>query len=366
MNRFAGIVQKEVRHILRDRRTLLILIGMPIIQILLFGFAISNEIRQASIAIYNRSQSTFSHDLVNALVSSDRFRMSAEVHRYEEVHDMFRRGKARVAVVIAADAERALERGESAVQIITDASDPNTASTLAAWAESIVRSTAAARLRRPPAAAVAVQTRMLFNPEVRSEPLFIPGLMSVLLMLVSAMMTSISIAREKELGTMEVLLTSPINPFLIVMGKVIPYLALGAFNASAIVALGYTVFNVTVQGSLLLLCAEIMLFLLTTLSLGIMISSVSNSQQTAMMISLMGLMLPTIILSGFIFPIENMPLPLRVVSSILPARWFNDIARGIMLKSMNFEMLWQQTAILFGMTCVYIAVGIKRFKLRLE
>jgi ABC-2 type transport system permease protein len=121
-----------------------------------------------------------------------------------------------------------------------------------------------------------------------------------------------------------------------------------------------------VQGSLLLLCAEIMLFLLTTLSLGIMISSVSNSQQTAMMISLMGLMLPTIILSGFIFPIENMPLPLRVVSSILPARWFNDIARGIMLKSMNFEMLWQQTAILFGMTCVYIAVGIKRFKLRLE
>jgi ABC-2 type transport system permease protein len=190
--------------------------------------------------------------------------------------------------------------------------------------------------------------------------------MTVILMLVSAMMTSISITREKELGTMEILLVSPLKPFQVIIGKVFPYIFLSIINAIVIVGLGYFVFKMPINGSIFLLAFESILFIISALSLGILISTVSNSQQTAMMLSLMGLMLPVIILSGFIFPINSMPLPMQIISNIIPAKWFIIIVKAIMLKGVGIQYIWKETLILIGMTVFFIAVSIKKYKIRLE
>ncbi len=210
------------------------------------------------------------------------------------------------------------------------------------------------------------QTQLFYNPELKSVFTFVPGVMTVILMLVSAMMTSISITREKELGTMEILLVSPLKPIQVIIGKVFPYIFLSIINAVVIVSLGFFVFKMPIEGSLFLLAFESVLFIITALSLGILISTVSNSQQTAMMISLFGLMLPVIILSGFIFPISSMPLPMQIISNIIPAKWFIIIIKGILLKGVGLNVLWKETLILVGMTAFFIVLSIKKYKIRLE
>ena len=211
-----------------------------------------------------------------------------------------------------------------------------------------------------------MQTRMLYNAELKSVFNFVPGVMTVILMLVSAMMTSISITREKELGTMEVLLVSPLKPFQVIIGKVFPYVFLSIINAVVIVSMGYFIFGMPIRGSLFLLAFESILFIITALSLGILISTVSNSQQTAMMLSLMGLMLPVIILSGFIFPISSMPLPMQIMSNIIPAKWFIIIVKSIMLKGVGISYIIKETLILTLMTLIFIGLSIKNYKTRLE
>jgi ABC-2 type transport system permease protein len=196
--------------------------------------------------------------------------------------------------------------------------------------------------------------------------MFVPGVMTVILMLVSAMMTSISITREKELGTMEILLVSPLKPIQVIAGKVIPYVFLSVINAIVIILLSIFVFKMPVQGSLLLLGFESVLFIITALALGILISTISATQQTAMMVSLMGLMLPVIILSGFIFPIESMPLPLQIISNIIPAKWFIIILKAIMIKGVGLAYIWKETIILLGMTLFFILLSTKKYKIRLE
>ena len=196
--------------------------------------------------------------------------------------------------------------------------------------------------------------------------MFVPGVMTIILMLVSAMMTSISITREKELGTMEILLVSPLKPIQVIIGKVFPYIFLSIINAVVIVILSIFIFKMPVQGSLFLLAMESILFIISALALGILISTISATQQTAMMISLMGLMLPVILLSGFIFPISSMPLPLQIISNIIPAKWFIIIIKGIMLKGVGLQFIWKETLILLGMTVFFIALSVKKYKIRLE
>lgn len=208
--------------------------------------------------------------------------------------------------------------------------------------------------------------KMLFNPELKSVFMFVPGIITILLMLVSAMMTSISIAREKEMGTMEVLLVSPLKPIQIVVGKVIPYVLLSFVNAITILVMAFFVFGMPIEGSLVLLLAESLLFIIMALSLGIFISTISNNQQTAMMISMFALLLPTILLSGFIFPIENMPVVLQYLSNIMPPRWFIIIVKDIMLKGVGLAHVWQETLILLGMCFFFIALSVKKFKIRLD
>jgi ABC-2 type transport system permease protein len=290
------------------------------------------------------------------------------IEREADIASVFQKGHVKAVLNFERDFSKNLIKDRKAtIQIITDATDPNTANTIRNYVNAILQQYQK-QLNKDITIAYQImpQTRMVYNPELKSVYMFVPCVMTIILMLVSAMMTSISITREKELGTMEILLVSPIKPFQVIIGKVFPYIFLSIINAVVIVLLSIFVFKMPIQGSLFLLALESILFIISALALGILISTISATQQTAMMISLMGLMLPVILLSGFIFPISSMPMPLQIISHIIPAKWFIIIIKGIMLKGVGLEYLWKETLILLGMTVFFIALSVKKYKIRLE
>ncbi|NND72863.1 MAG: ABC transporter permease [Rhodothermales bacterium] len=367
MSTFLGFIRKEFFHIFRDRRTLLILFGMPVVQLILFGYAIRNEINDVQVTIVDQSSDVVSTRLVQKILASPYFEAAEHRHYVGDIERGFRRGTIKEAIVIGPGfAERLQRDGHVTIQILTDATDPNTANTILSYTNAIV--TDFARDYQPlagDAALIIPETRMRFNPELKSVILFVPGLIALILMLVCALMTSITITREKEVGTMEILLVSPLRPSQIIIGKVLPYLALSFLNVVSILVLARFTFNVPVRGSVTLLLAECLLFIVCALALGILISTRTSSQQTAMMISLAGLLLPTVILSGFIFPISSMPDVLQYVSHIVPAKWFLRIIRGIMIKGVGIEYVWKETLILTGMTLAFLVISVRNFKIRL-
>jgi len=368
MKRFIGFVKKEFYHIFRDKRSLFILFGMPVAQILLFGFAITNEINNVDIAIFDKSKDATTQEIIQKIAASKYFSIKQQITNEAEIETVFQKGKVLAVLVFEKDFKKNLTKDNTAkVHVITDATDPNTANSITNYISAIIGSYQK-EINKNSTLEYQIDTksRMVYNPELKSVFMFVPGVMTIILMLVSAMMTSISITREKELGTMEILLVSPLKPFQVIIGKVIPYIFLSIINAVVIVILSIFIFKMPVQGSLFLLALESVLFIITSLSLGILISTVSATQQTAMMISLMGLMLPTILLSGFIFPISSMPLPLQVISNIIPAKWFILILKGIMLKGVGLAFIWKETLILIGMTLFFIALSVKKYKIRLE
>lgn len=368
MKRFIGFIKKEFYHIIRDKRSLFILLGMPIVQIILFGFAITNEINNVDIAILDHSKDVTTQEIINKIASSKYFSIKEYIANETEIERSFKKGKIKAVLIFEKDFSKKLTKENNAtIQIITDASDPNTANTISNYINSILRNYQQQINKNIHLAyQINPNTKMIFNPELKSVFMFVPGVMTIILMLVSAMMTSISISREKEFGTMEVLLVSPLKPFQVIIGKVVPYILLSIFNATVIVLLSILVFEMPIEGSLLFLVAENILFIVTSLSLGILISTVSENQQKAMMISLVTLMLPTIILSGFIFPISSMPWILQAITNIIPAKWFVIILKGIMLKGVGITYLWKETLILIGMTLFFIMLSIKKYKIRLE
>ena len=368
MKRFTGLIKKEFYHIFRDRRSLIILFGMPVVQILLFGFAITNEINNVNIAILDHSKDATTREIIEKISASKYFSITQFVDKTSDMPAVFEKGKVKAILNFEKDFENKLITEKKAkVQIITDATDPNTANTITNYVNGILQN-----YQREKNSALQVpfqivpRLRMVYNPELKSVFMFVPGVMTIILMLVSAMMTSISITREKEVGTMETLLVSPLRPFQVIAGKVFPYILLSIINAIVIILLSIFVFRMPVQGSLFLLGLESILFIITSLALGILISTISTSQQTAMMISLMGLMLPVILLSGFIFPISSMPVILQVLSNIIPAKWFIIIIKGIMLKGVGLQYVWKETLILLGMTLLFIGLSVKKYKIRLE
>ncbi|MEZ4774147.1 MAG: ABC transporter permease [Bacteroidia bacterium] len=368
MKRFLGFVRKEFFHIFRDRRTLLILFGMPLVQILLFGYAVTNEIREAHIAVLDQSKDEVTHEIVEKILASGYFILESNLDAEKDIEPAFQSGRIKLAIVFEEGfAQKLQHNGTAAIQILADATDPNTANTLVSYTSAILQDYQR-KLNETASIPIVIlpEARMRYNPQQKGVFLFVPGLISIILMLVSAMMTSISITREKEMGTMEVLLASPMRPFQIILGKVTPYVMLSLINAIVILLLGNFVFGVPVQGSVVLLLSESMLFILSALALGILISTIAKSQQVALMISLMGLMLPTILLSGFMFPIENMPQILQVISNVIPAKWFVIIVKGIMLKGAGMDLLWQETLILIGFTMFFMMVSVRKFKIRLE
>lgn len=368
MKRFFGFVKKEFYHIFRDYRTLIILFGMPIAQVLLFGFAINTDLKDAKIAILDNSKDEITRRLTQKIISSGYFILNENLTSASEIEKSFKTGKIKEVIIFQEDfAERYYKNGKASVQIIADASDPNNANLLVNYTSGIINNFQLELMREQKLPyQITPEVRLRYNPELKSVFMFVPGIITMLLMLVCAMMTSISIAREKELGTMEVLLVSPLKPLQILAGKVIPYVLLSFINAVTIIMLGKWVFGMPVSGSYFNLFLVSIIFIVTALSLGIFISTVANSQMTAMLMSLVGLLLPTILLSGFIFPTENMPWILNLLSNIVPAKWFIIILKSIMLKGLGLQYVWKELLILLFMIFVLIMISMKKFKIRLE
>lgn len=368
MKRFIGFVKKEFYHIFRDKRSMFILFGMPIAQIMLFGFAITNDINNVKIAILDKSKDTETQKIIQKISNSNYFNIIQEITTESQIESAFKKGKVKAVLVFEKNFSKHLQTQKNGkLQVITDATDPNMANVISNYVTSILQNFIQEKKKKiKPTYQIQSQTLLYYNSEMKSVFTFLPGVMTVILMLVSAMMTSISITREKELGTMEILLVSPLKPFQVIIGKVFPYIFLSLINATVILLLGFFVFKMPIEGNLFLLGIESVLFIICSLSLGILISTLSNSQQTAMMISLFGLMLPVILLSGFIFPISSMPLPLQIISNIIPAKWFIIIIKAIMLKGSGIAIIWKETLIIIGMTVFYTVISIKKYKIRLE
>jgi len=368
MKQFFSFVKKEFHHILRDRQTFFILLGMPLVQIIIFGFALTNEVKNANFVVLDGANDAASQQLIAEISASRYFSFNKNVYSYKDIENIFQRDEAKVAIVFPPSFASDLQHFNKAqVQIIADAADPNTATTLTNYLSAIVRDYQMRLTQNTELPyTISIQQRMLYNPQLKGAYNFVPGVMAMVLMLVCTMMTAITIVREKERGTMEVLLVSPIQPVKIIIAKAVPYLLLSIFNIVSILLLSVFVLDVPIKGNLILLMSEGILFIITCLSFGLLISNVTDSQQTAMFISLIGMFLPTIMLSGFMFPIENMPLPLRIFSNIVPAKWFYTIVKSVMIKGLGIKFIWKETLILLGMTLLLLGLSLKNFKIRLQ
>jgi len=367
MKQFISFVKKEFFHIWRDKKTLLILLGMPIVQIVIFGFALTNEVKNSKIAVLDQSKDESTISLISQIRASRYFELEKDLQTYRQVEEEFHKGKIKMAVIFPRNfGDDLLHFNKAQVQLIGDATDPNTANQLANYASAIIRDFQD-RITNNKKLPYTIETemRMLYNPQLKGAFNFVPGVMAMVLLLVCTMMTAITIVKEKELGTMEVLLVSPMRPQLVVLAKAVPYLLLSTINITSILLLSVFVLEVPINGSLVLLGGESILFTLVSLSLGLLISSASATQQTAMFITLVALFLPTVMLSGFMFPIANMPWPLRVISNIVPAKWFYNIVKSVMIKGVGLGVIWKESLILAGMMLFFLTMAVKRYKIRL-
>lgn len=366
MKQFIYFIKKEFIHIFRDTKSLIILFALPIIQIILFGFALTNEIKNVNFAVYDNSKSDTSLRLINKIDATDYFTLHKYLNNPDDIEAILQSNKVKFVLVIDEDFSRLYPHEKQGdIQLLLDASDPNIATNIRGYLQNIITTFSEEELPLSEQLHLAT-TKMYYNPELKSVYLFIPGLMAFILTLISAFMTSITLTKEKELGNMEILLISPLKPYQIIIGKVIPYALLSMINIANILLLGTFVFGMPLQGSLLLLLLESILFLLNSLSLGILISSFTSSRQVAMMVALAGLLLPTMLLSGFMFPINNMPLPLQYFSKIVPATHYIIILKGIMIKGVGLQYLYKETLILALLTIFFIIISIKKFNVRLD
>jgi ABC-2 type transport system permease protein len=352
---------------LRDYRTVIIIFGIPVVQLMLFGHVIKTEIKNAPVAVIDPSNDEVSTALTNKILSSGYFRLEQELQSVSQIESLFKKGKVKLVLVFEDRfGEKFQKTGSAGIQIITDASEPNTAMILENYTRAIVNAYLSEQSISGVKMPLTIEHRMFYNEQLRSVNMFVPGIIVLILMLISALMTSVSITREKELGTMEVLLVSPLRPIQIILGKVIPYLTLAFLNSIVIIGVGYFVFHVPVRGSIFLIFGLCLLFILLALTIGIFISTVTKTQQAAMLTSLAGLMLPTILLSGFIFPIENMPKVLQYLSIVMPPRWFLTALKDVMLKGVGVGYIWQEILILSGMLFGFILLSVKKFQIRLS
>lgn len=366
-SQFLSFVRKEFYHILRDKRTLFILLVMPVVEIIIFGFALSNEVKNSSVAVLDLSKDDQSRQLIEEIDASNYFTVHRRLESEKQIDPEFKKGKTKMVLVVPPHFSEDLRHlNKVQVQLIADASDPNVANTLSNYATAIIlnyQDRINQGLKLP--YTIKTEYRMLYNPQLKGAYSFVPGVMSMVLMLICTMMTAITIVKEKELGTMEVMLVSPVQPLKIVLAKAVPYLLLSIVNISSILMLSVFVLDVPINGSIVLLVLESVLFILTCLALGLLISTATDSQQTAMFISLTGMFLPTVMLSGFMFPVENMPIPLQVLSNIVPAKWFYNIVKSVMIKGVGIESVWKETLILTGMMLSLLLLSIRKFKIRL-
>lgn len=346
---------------------MLILLGMPVMQIILFGFAITTEVKNVRLAVLDPSNDVVTRKIIDRLDASEYFTVSQILHSPQEMEEAFRKNEVDMAVVFGERFSERLYTGDAQVQLIADATDPNMATTQANYATGII--TAVGQELLPPhvsASGIIPDIKLLYNPQMRSAYQFVPGVMGLILMLICAMMTSISIVREKETGTMEILLVSPVKPLFVILSKAVPYFVLSFINLTTILLLSVYVLHVPIAGSLCGLIMISLLFIFVSLALGLLISSVTRTQVAAMLASGLILMMPTMILSGMIFPVESMPLPLRVIADVIPARWYIQAVRKLMIEGVPVALVLKEAAILAVMAAVLITISFKKFKNQLE
>lgn len=367
MKQFLTFVRKEFYHVFRDPKTLLLLFGMPIAQIILFGFALTNEIKNSNIVICDYANDIASQRIIDKIEASKSFDIKKTILSHQEIEAAFKTGKVKLVIVFPTNFNNELlHLNKAQVQIIADASDPNTASTLTSYASNIIMDYQK-ELMKNASAPLRINTdvRMIYNPELKGATNFVPGVMALVLLLVCVLMTSVSIVKEKETGTMEILLVSPFNPILVIISKAVPYFFLSLVNLTLILVLSVTLMDMPMNGSYLLLYLASALLILTALALGLLISNSTDSQQSAMLISLMGMLMPTMLFTEFMFPLENMPMPLQYIANAIPSKWYYIIVKSVMIKGLGIASVWKELLILTGMTLFLLVVSIKKFKIRL-
>jgi ABC-2 type transport system permease protein len=367
MKALRGLLLKETFHILRDRRTLIVILLLPVIQIVIFGYAIRTDVENVRLAIVDPTPDSETLRLRARLTAANVFNAVVVLSETSRLDRLFQTGAAQAAIVFEPNFGERLGRGIPAgVLIITDSTEPNTGAAIQSYALNVVQSVEREMQASLPGVAIEPRVRLRFNPTAESKNLFVPGLMAFVLTIISSLMTAITLTREKETGTMETLLVSPLRPWQIIIGKVAPYLVIGFISVVTAIIQARLIFRVPMRGSIVLLLAEGTLFILVSLAIGVLISANTSSQRVAMTGAMLGTMLPTMMLSGFIFPIESMPRVLQYVSNVVPAKWFVIIARGIMLKGVGLEHLWQETLVLAAMALVLLTLSTRSFRARLE
>lgn len=366
MKQLYTFVKKEFLHVLRDKRTLLILFGMPIVQILLFGFALSTEVKDTKVAILDQDKTQSSMELISKINANDYFDVEKNLTSISQAENAFKTGKIKMILVIPEQFSQDMNSGKKTeLQLICDGTDINLANQIFSFISNIIldfygHQTLQANIGVQP------EIRMLYNPQLKGALNFVPGVMAFILLIICVLMTAIAIVREKESGTMEILLVSPMKPYIIILAKAIPYFILSILILISILILSVTALELPIKGNLFLLFGISIIFIITNLLIGIVISILTKSQQTAMLISLIGTMLPTLMLSGFMFPVENMPLPMQFVGNLIPAKWYYQIVKNIMVKGTGLEVVWKHVLVLIGMMFFLFIIAVKKFKIRLE
>ena len=375
MKQFISFVIKEARHILRDKRTMLILFGMPVVLMLLFGFAITTDVKNVRTVVVTASMDHLTHQAVERLSASEYFNIVATVGTPREAEQMIRRQKADLAIVFGNNFASALNsltaggkvRKGGGVQMMVDGADPNMAQQWTVYAQSILSQSVGGNhqaMSSPFANILGV--RLLYNPQMRSAYNFVPAIMGMLLMLICAMMTSISIVREKERGTMEVLLVSPVKPLMVIVAKAVPYLILAICILVTILLMARFVLDVPLQGSLVWILLVSMIYILLALSLGLLISNIAQTQLVALLLSAMVLLMPVVMLSGMLFPVESMPVVLQWVSAVVPPRYYIEAMRKLMIMGVGIGEVAKEVTVLVAMTVFFLAVSLAKFNKRLE
>lgn len=367
MNRILlSIIIKEFRHIFRDYQTLIIILAMPVLMLLLFGYAVTLEMRQIETVIVDQSHTPQSRAFADYISSTTFFKIIDRDVPEKEFERILQERKARCILVIPYDFARSLQNNpETKVQLLVDASDPNAANYIRNY---LIQISAKFNFRINPHLKMpfSIEPRILYNPDLKSYYFFVPGLVAVIILLISALLTSITIVREKEAGTMEQILVSPVHPLQIIVGKSIPYTVIGFIDSILILLIGHYLFEVPLIGSLWLLSFSLILYILTGLSFGLLVSTITDSQQVAMMATLLTTILPTIMMSGFIFPVDSMPVLFQWISKVIPATHFLTIIRGILLKGNTFLDLSTQLGYLGLITTFLLALCIRKFRTTLE
>lgn len=370
-SQFIAFFKKEFRYIFRDTWTMIILLILPILMLILFGLGISTEIRNTRVAVFDPSRDVATQQIVNSLSTSEYFIIDHYLSDISEVEQTLKNGDIGIIVVFEPRFNENLNRGNATVQLIADGSDPNTASTLVNYATAIINSSPIVISNAPtqigtPLPRIHCKIKLLYNPTMKGTYNIVPGVLGIVLMLICTLMTSVAIAREKETGSMEVLLVSPIKPITIIMSKTAPYLILSLFNLTSLLLLSVFVLKVPIVGSLVLLIGLSLVFVFVCLSLGVLISIIAPSQIVALLVSAVIGVILTLMLSGMIFPIENLPLVLQWLAQIIPAKWFIEAARNVMIKGAGIAAIAKELTVLGGMALFLLALSVKKFNKRIE